>query len=688
MKKHYLFLLFFSCFINAQIVNIPDANFKAKLVSATSSNYANNYVAYVLSPDGTQYFQVAIDTNGDGEIQNSEALIIDYLDVSIHNPTENSIFDITGIEAFTNIVELNFDGNSISTLNISSLLKLKRLRCRSNQLTSLDFTGLQDLESLNCSSNQITTLDFTNNPSFYDLGCANNPLLTSLILKNGKRQNTGIGIMQCDGFYITPNLTFICVDENEAEAVQQMIANFSGSTAIVNSYCSFEPGGNYNTIKGTVLFDTNNDGCDASDMPQSNIKININDGTNQGATYINDNGEYKFYTQAGSFVITPAIENSAWYNFSPSNATIPFADSNNNNSTQNFCITANGVHPDVEIVIAPYGNARPGFDATYQIVYKNKGNQLLSGDVNFTYDDTVLDFVSATVLPDAQSTGSLNWNYSNLRPFENRTIYVTLNLNSPMETPAVNSGDILNFTASVNPISGDELPADNVFGFQQTVVNSYDPNIKQCVEGNVVSSSEIGGYLHYIIDFENIGTTEAENIVVKDIIDTTMFDIKTLQIMNSSHAVEVNQKGNVVEFVFKGIKLPAGGHGNILLKIKTKSDLEVGDEVSNKAEIFFDYNFPIETNTARTTFQSLGTNDYAIDQSVSIYPNPSKGNVLVQANGIIKSLQLFDIQGRVLETRATNEKELNVDISKYSNGVYFLKVLTDVGIKTEKLIKN
>jgi hypothetical protein len=50
-------------------------------------------------------------------------------------------------------------------------------------------------------------------------------------------------------------------------------------------------------------------------------------------------------------------------------------------TTQNFCITANGVHPDLEIVIAPIIPARPGFSAEYQIVYKNKGNQVMSQSI-------------------------------------------------------------------------------------------------------------------------------------------------------------------------------------------------------------------------------------------------------------------------------------------------------------------
>ena len=134
-------------------------------------------------------------------------------------------------------------------------------------------------------------------------------------------------------------------------------------------------GGDYNTITGNLKFDSDNNGCDVNDLAQPNIRVNLNDGTNTGASFTSNTGNYAFFTQTGSFVITPEIENPTFFNFTPTTVTIPFADSNNNTATQDFCISANGVHPDLEVVLAPITPARPGFDATYKLVYKNKGNQ-------------------------------------------------------------------------------------------------------------------------------------------------------------------------------------------------------------------------------------------------------------------------------------------------------------------------
>jgi hypothetical protein len=652
-KKLLYILILVTGIADAQIVNIPDANFKAKLI------------------------QLGVDTNADGEIQESEAAYPNYLDVSNSN-----IADLTGIKSFTNIGILNCSFNQLTTLDIANMNNnFNSVYCDHNLLTEIVFEN-NLIYDLHCRNNQLVDLDCSRLRINGILDLMDNPLQT-LNLKNGFNED----FLQLFFSVSLGPLRFICQDENQLVSLNnQLIAN-GWNNVIANSYCSFTPGGNYNTIAGTVTLDANNNGCDSNDIFQPNIRVNINDGTNQGATFTNNSGNYTFYTQAGSFAITPAIENPTWFTFSPTTATIPFANNNNNTATQNFCISANGIHPDVEIVIAPMFRAIPGFDATYKIVYKNKGNQTLSGNVTFSYFDAVLDFVSATVVPNSQSVGTMSWNYTNLLPFESRSIEIVLNVNAPTETPAVNIGDVLNFSASVNPIAGDEIPSDNTYTYPQTVVGSYDPNDITCLEGDIVAPSEIGNYLHYNIRFENTGTAAAEFVVVKVEVNETDFDMNSLQIMNSSNPVYARINRNIVEFIFQNIQLESGGHGNILLKIKSKNNLQVGDEVNKKADIYFDYNFPILTNDAETVFQSLNNPDFQNDASISVYPNPTNGIVTVNSNNSIKSIQLYDVQGRLLQTNLVNENETTIDVSTKAKGVYFLKILSDKGMKVEKIVR-
>lgn len=755
------------------IVNIPNANLKAKLLAANESNS----IASNVNPNSSATLNVytKIDTNQDGEIQFSEAQAIIYLNVSGNQSTNGGIQDLQGIEAFYNLITFSCKYNQLSSIDLSVLPNIRNFYCTNNSLTSIDFTNTSDLRIIDCGYNQLTNLNLEDSVNLTSLSARNNQLtsldlsandyieyvyilynnLTSFELSNknfirtlelGFNQLTSVQLFNLPilyrvkvqnnnltsidlssvAFQVEPNNVpsanvfdvylnnnvnlkvvnlkngftnedvsfasanlndlqqYLCVDESDVFSYFSPTPN-----PIFGTYCSFTPGGNYNTITGTIVFDADQNGCNVDDMSNPNIRIDINDGINQGATFTNNSGIYNFYTEAGSFELDLNAENPSWFNISPSNANIFFADDNNNSATQNFCITANGIHPDLEIVVAPVVPSRPGFDAVYKIVYRNKGNQTLSQayGINFFYNNNLMDLVSSSIVPTSVVSGGLSWDYANLQPFESREILVTFNINAPTDTNPVNIDDVLTFTASILPQAGDENTTDNLYVYDETVVGSYDPNDITCLEGDVVSPAEIGDYLHYMIRFENTGTAEAENIVVRTEVNPADFDINSLQLLNTSHAVNAKITGNVVEFIFQNILLESGGHGNVLLKVKSKNNLQQGDSVKKLANIYFDYNYPVATNEAETTFQALSNPDFEQDQSISLYPNPTRGKVNISGDFTLQSVQLYDVQGRLLQTQLIDGDKATLDIALQSNGVYFIKVTSDKGIKVGKIVK-
>lgn len=611
---------------------------------------------------------------------------------SLNTADLNSIisFDVSGntigaldTSAMVNVQTLICQYNDIDTLDTTGCISLTNLNCGANAMSFLDVSESTALTNLNCSQNTLVTIDLSSNSVLCSLNCSYNPGMSVINIKNG--------VDSCYpnfNFYGITNVIQFCCDDNEVAYFKNYFQSNMNANINVNSYCSFTPGGDYNTINTSAAFDANNNGCDAGDNTYPNLRVNINDGTNSGAAFTGYNGAALFFTQAGNFTVTPAVENPSWFTISPASIVIPFADTNNNTASQNFCITANGGHPDLEVVFAPITTARPGFNAIYKLAYKNKGNQTLSGNISLIFEDDILNFISSDVPPMTQATGVLNYSFTTISPFESRSFYVTFRVNAPTDTPPVNIGNILDFTTSVSSLAGDDNPADNTFAFHQTVVGSYDPNDIVCLEGNIVSPIEIGNYLHYIINFENTGNADAENIVVRELIDTTQFDVSTLQLLNSSAAVTTRLTGNLAEFIFPSINLHSGGHGNILLKIRSNNTLTEGDIVSKRANIYFDYNFPVETPPEDTVFQSLSNPDVAIDASVSIYPNPTKGLITIECNNTIKSVQLYDVQGRILQTNVVNESQASLDMSVQSKGIYFIKIISDKGMKVQKIVKD
>jgi len=591
-------------------------------------------------------------------------------------------FSTIDISGYPNLLNLSVNNNNISVLDFSNTPLIQQLNTSSNPISNLDVSNLSNLSSISCASNFMTELDFSNNPNLISLNYFNNPNLTNVNLKSGTvntiNYNNSI-------YYNLPNLMYICIDEGDT-FTYSLLSTIPDVQ--VGSYCSFTPGGDYNTITGITQFDLDGNGCDVNDMPVQyfGIGINLNATSTNSSVFSNSLGNYSVFTsQIGTFDLTPNLENPNYFNVTPNPASVNIPVIDNSITTQNFCVTASGVHPDLEIVIAPIVPARPGFDAVYEILYRNKGNQVVDGYVNFTFDDMVLDFVSSSVVPNSNAGGTMHWFFPNLIPFENGSILVTFNVNSPTETPAVNIDDVLTFNAFID-VTTDETWDDNNFDFNQTVVGSFDPNDITCIEGEYVSPNLIGEYLHYVINFENTGTYEAENIVVKTEINPADYDINTLRLLNASHNVDTRIHDNIVEFIFQAINLDTGGHGNVLLKIKTKNDLVPNDVVSKRADIYFDYNAPVETNFASTTFQLLSTSVVTIDNSVGIYPNPAKDIVNIKAKAIIQSIEVYDVQARIVQSRLLNEEKSTIDVSNFTNGIYFLKIKTELGEKVEKLI--
>ncbi|MCW1148457.1 T9SS type A sorting domain-containing protein [Flavobacterium lacisediminis] len=698
MKKLY-FLFFFSIGVlgNAQIVNIPDANFKTRLLAASPSNT----IAKNLSGS---YFK--IDSNSDGIIQVSEAEQVSYIYLNQYNGA--GIYSLVGINEFPNLTyfscsdanlyELDIHGlqylevinviySGIDIVTLYDLPTLKTLSIWYNNLTELDLSNLSSLLSLNCYQNSITNLDISMLTNLNTLTCNNNQLV-SLNMKNGRNQTIQNGMLQ--GYSGYPTLRFICVDESELSYVENIVSNIEGSElVVVNDYCTFVPGGEYFTVNGNIKFDSNNNGCDGLDINYSNLHFSITDGTNNGSLISDNSGNYYIPVQAGNHTITPNLENPSYFNVSPTSFTVDFP-TQASPFTQDFCVTANGVKSDIEIVLLPITTARPGFDADYKLVYRNKGNQVENGTVSLTFDDARLDFVSSNPVYNSSVTNSFTWNYSNLQPFETREIGIVFNVNSPMETPAVNNGDILNYTATITTANTDETPTDNTFTLDQIVVGSYDPNDKTCLEGTTITPSEVGNYVHYVIRFENTGTFPAENIVVKDMIDLAKFDIETLVPLKSSHDFYTRINGNKVEFIFENINLDfndATNDGYVVFKIKTKPSLVLGDTFTNNANIYFDYNFPITTNTYTTTVAALSTQDFDFGTYFTLYPNPSKDvlNIQTKQDLAVNSIEIYNQLGQIVMavTNAVNA----VNVTNLASGTYFVKINTEKGSANAKFVK-
>lgn len=649
----------------------------------------NNQISTLDLSNSKQISNLNFKSNKITEINLTGLGSLERLDTSYNNLTQ---IDLT---QNPKLAVLLVNNNEISTIDLSNSKEVSYLNCSVNKLTELNVSELKEVVLFYCTDNLLKTLDLSKNYNLRFTEIHNN-LLETLFIKNGfqevEQNNYGqtyskLGWWNYDGREQT--LKYVCTDNFSGE-----ISMFKSSGITVNPYCSFTPGGEYYTLKGNVKINNIGNSCDTNSINFSDLKLKITYKTGDSDFYsVNADGTYKVHLPEGEYTVEPQLLNPNYYSSSIDSFTVNFPDTTSPH-VQNICINSKGDFNDVEINIIPIDEARPGFDADYKIIYKNVGTTPISGNINLTYNDNVLDFVSSNMSMTSQNIGQLNWDYQDLEPTEKREILFTMNLNSPTETPSLNSGDILTYQAAINPTENEEVEINNLFNLNQEVVNSYDPNDKTCLQGDFATPEIIGEYIHYLIRFENLGTASAINVVVKDVIDTEKFDIATLDVYDYSHALKTRiQNINKVEFIFEGINLPFDDENNdgyVAFKIKTLPNLNVGDTLENFAEIYFDYNPEIVTNTAKTIIESPAKIDeYYFNASIKLFPKPTTDFINVDSNKPFNIVEIYDLKGSLLKkiNFSKNTNKTRIPVNNLSKGVYLINFKADKLKKSMRFIK-
>jgi hypothetical protein len=185
----------------SQIVIISDIEFKNRLLESSSSNLVAKDI------DGNY---IKIDSNDDGEIQLAEAINVSYLNLDFGlNP--KTLLSLDGIDYFSNLEHLTAYELGVNEFAYA-LPKLSKL--------ILDY-------------HLIVNLDLSNCPSLIELSTIQSPSsnfpLTEICLKNGISMQSLLVLN-------APNLSYVCVDENEELLVQSALSSYPGVT--INSSCN------------------------------------------------------------------------------------------------------------------------------------------------------------------------------------------------------------------------------------------------------------------------------------------------------------------------------------------------------------------------------------------------------------------------------------------------------------------
>ena len=110
----------------------------------------------------------------------------------------------------------------------------------------------------------------------------------------------------------------------------------------------------------------------------------------------------------------------------------------------------------------------------------------------------------------------------------------------------------------------------------------------------------------------------------------------------------------------------------------------------------------INGRTGTNYLSDIAIDDFGIDEyvsleedelnnSISIYPNPNNGEFKINIDNAsinLAEVQVFDIYGRLIFSNSISEKQSSIDLTKYSSGVYTVKISANNLSTTKKVIIN
>ena len=469
----------------------------------------------------------------------------------------------------------------------------------------------------------------------------------------------------------------------------------------------------YTNISGILYLD-NNLNCvfDGGDVLQSNAGIELwQNGNVYQYAATNANGLYSFNVptnqsyiiKVGSYINgQPWNPNVGCPTIGQYNIALTTAGSFNNDfgiiPTNNFDLTGT----------LTVGNPFPGALDWIDFDIYNLGTTVTNATVKLVLDprcyfDTLLASFLSSIPPDTiiyEPTGdTLIWNSLTPSNFLWNYVYITYDTN-------IVAGDTLCFTLMEFPLIGDVNQNNNVQNLCVEAVASYDPNIKEVlpVGNGPTGLIQANQSMEYTIQFQNTGTAPANNVYILDVIDSDL-DLNSLTILSASHNYTVQLlPGNQLKFRFDNIMLPDSGtnqlasRGFIKYTINQLPNLVPGTEIENTADIYFDFNPAIITNTTLNTidFPTAVESFNETIENVLVYPNPVKNNLTIKLNlneQAHVNVFITDILGNKVAQINNKELDSGANTLKWnsknlSNGIYLLNIETNNSLQVKKLILN
>jgi hypothetical protein len=435
------------------------------------------------------------------------------------------------------------------------------------------------------------------------------------------------------------------------------------------------------TITGHAYLDANNNGVrDVGESPVANAEIYIG----PFHVFTDVSGYYIWTGPAGTYTVsyTPSGSYSSYVS-NPTSRTVNANTTGTIYGGNDFGLETSVATCNIATQIIAVTTVTAGYPSWYNVYVSNYGTNVASGSMTFYYDPALI-FNYATPAQTSINTGSRSivFNYSGLQPGTYQLFTVNFTADS---TVTIGQSTFEMATATDNCIESNMT--DNTDTVHQNATASWDPNVKSVEPVGIGPAGLIARtqQLRYTIAFQNTGTAPAVNVVLHDPIPATL-DLSTLRVVAASHpryAVQIDGRELICRF--SQIMLPdsgtdqLGSHGFLTFEIQPITGIADNTQIRNTADIFFDYNSGVFTNTTLNTIsKALSISEIENHATINVAPNPFSVYTRISVTGVAltdATLEVTNLIGQRITTVTISEDGVFLlDRGSMSSGVYIYEI--------------
>jgi uncharacterized repeat protein (TIGR01451 family) len=466
-------------------------------------------------------------------------------------------------------------------------------------------------------------------------------------------------------------------------------AAFSYNSSACNTALTFtiaEAGPGCGSLEGTLFMDVDTD-C-VPDVGEPGIPyqtLQVDPGAHLLIT--NNDGTFAGGLADGAYTLT--VLDPTVTPLCPQAQPIPFNVSGN---VATLVIGASSTTPMDLSGSAVNNAARPGFTHLVWAHVTNTG-AAPSGTVQLTCElHPWLSYVSAVPAPTSVNGTTVTWDLPALDAFAQANVQLI----TQVSLQAI-FGQVVSTTFTVQNNGAEANTTNNGFVATRTVTGSYDPNDKTAFTSSGQSATEYliaqDEWIDYVIRFQNTGTDTAFTVVITDTLEADL-DMATYVQGAASHPFTVSFKPNrVVEWRFANILLPDSttneplSHGAVGFRIRPVVPALPGTVLSNAADIYFDFNPSVRTNTSELV-ASISTGAAEREHAaIALYPNPAHQRFTVSTTGVaLHTISVLAVDGRMVQHHVVSGQRADVDVQSLAAGTYLVQVTDRAGrVVTQRL---